>query len=424
MVSNFNQLHQISLDKVNRIAFSLMLLVALLYTIPFSPRTGLIDTAETGGGNLFRQLFFVSIFGISLLMPVLLTKRLILIKVPTLFIVTFGWALITLMWSGVPGIGFRRLLLTFICSYCIYYFIHAIGVKEATLYLVKLTIALAIATFLSGALLDVARHGFSDPERATIGAWRGVFFHKNHAGVVIAVALIGSSLKYLIEKSRIYLLWAVVCFFTLWLTKSKSSFAYALLSILLTYVTIYSFKAERVTRSITSLSAGVALCIFILTFLNFYADIFDDPDAFTGRVFIWKTVLNLFYERPLLGHGFGSIYGVGTISPLSQYVSVGTWIERVPHGHNGYIDMLASVGMIGFILLMITFIFIPIKNLLTGSVGSFKFERYYYIAILIFLVFHNTMESSLFDRIRHGWIFFSLVYAASYCIFKVQTTKK
>jgi O-antigen ligase len=79
-----------------------------------------------------------------------------------------------------------------------------------------------------------------------------------------------------------------------------------------------------------------------------------------SRLSLWGAVLDMFAERPLLGHGPGNfrlIHG--------RYLGLAAWDTRV-NANNLYLELLSGVGLLGliaFFALMLTVIFTPITPL-------------------------------------------------------------
>jgi O-antigen ligase len=71
----------------------------------------------------------------------------------------------------------------------------------------------------------------------------------------------------------------------------------------------------------------------------------------TGRTVFWEAAWDKFLEQPLAGYGFGS-------SRFSVLQGIGA--DQYTHLHNGYLEALIGVGLIGFIPFLIA-VFVAIK---------------------------------------------------------------
>ena len=72
-----------------------------------------------------------------------------------------------------------------------------------------------------------------------------------------------------------------------------------------------------------------------------------------GRIDIWKASINLWLERPLIGHGLGK-----TVSLYSS-----GWIEKFQL-HNYFLQLLQNIGLIGMLIVVSCFLFWLKKYLL------------------------------------------------------------
>ncbi len=66
--------------------------------------------------------------------------------------------------------------------------------------------------------------------------------------------------------------------------------------------------------------------------------------SLTGRAPLWRQVLRVIAERPLLGHGYAGFWSDD--SPQVQYIwLLAGW--RAPDSHNGYLDTVLQLGVAG-----------------------------------------------------------------------------
>ena len=69
--------------------------------------------------------------------------------------------------------------------------------------------------------------------------------------------------------------------------------------------------------------------------------------SLTGRVPLWQESWALWGQRPLFGYGYAAFWNAG--SPDVQYVwKIIGW--NAPNAHNGYMDVLLQVGLLGLAL--------------------------------------------------------------------------
>jgi O-antigen ligase len=152
------------------------------------------------------------------------------------------------------------------------------------------------------------------------------------------------------------------------------------------------------------------LASFALLDAGLIAHVLEDPREFTGRAAIWAAELRFIGDHPLLGSGFGTFADTGGLSPLHGYVD-NRWVEAVSHGHNGYLQILVTIGGTGFILAILAVVVWPLRRFwaLDHAHDSFKPMLF---ALFVFLVLHNFMESDFLEGDGVGWGAMLMVIAA------------
>jgi O-antigen ligase len=155
----------------------------------------------------------------------------------------------------------------------------------------------------------------------------------------------------------------------------------------------------------------VALAVTV-ALLNYEAisRILSDPQEFTGRTAIWQAEIAFIRDHPWLGSGFGSFADTGALSPLHNYVGA-SWVDAVSHGHNGYLQLIVTIGFVGFAIAMIAIILTP--------AGAFwriddmdRLLKALLFSLFIFFVFHNLTESDFLESDGASWVVFLMMMAA------------
>ena len=422
---------QLEHSRLFAILLGAFLIITFVSSIPFSPRNTLVDVEATGSGTLIRQVLYVLIFSFSVLIFALSRKRFVFIALPWPILMVFAWSLITLTWSAVPGIGFRRLMLAFIVCSVLYNLVFSLGVEKAFKILVFVIIGCTLSSLLAGVITPAAIHQANDREANIVGDWRGIFVHKNNAGLMSALAFMLAFNQLLTSKRK---LWAAMTGLTglmLLLTGSKTSLILCFPALAVAYYAKhYQLVRNRSIKTILAASIGFVILFFtcfILLNWELAKDTFADPTAFTGRAGIWDVMLKVISENPLFGHGFGSLFSVGSASPLAKYTATYAleWIGEVAHSHNGYIEIIASIGFIGFILALYAFLIKPLKlffNLSTQYTAPYIVPIF---SLLTFMICHNSFETSFFNGARRGWIVWFFIICFIYTLDKkVKSIKK
>ena len=236
------------------------------------------------------------------------------------------------------------------------------------------------------------------------GTWRGIIGQKNLLGIFCALTLywcavcwhqkvIGSNMAVLV------CLPALTC-----LLMSRSS-----TSAMLTVASVSSYfflVGVRVrSNSLVLRSVLLALMFAVTVVLGHYfvetelpsSQIFIEPiSAFfgkeshlTGRSDIWEIMWGLIAQHPILGMGYASFW-LGPGGP-SQFVS-DLLLWQVPTAHNGYLEILNEVGIVGM-LLFISALLWHVANLARLSVHNRPLAASH-IGILVIFLISNFSEST------------------------------
>ena len=116
-------------------------------------------------------------------------------------------------------------------------------------------------------------------------------------------------------------------------------------------------------------------------------------------------------DHPLLGAGFGTFTNSGGQSPLHNYVS-GSWVDAVSHGHNGYLQVLVTIGGIGFVLTLVAAMVAPLARFWTLDRQEEDAFRPMLLALFVFAILHNFMESDFLEGDAPTWAALLLTIAA------------
>lgn len=209
-------------------------------------------------------------------------------------------------------------------------------------------------------------------------AWRGVFWHKNHLGTLVALL----SLVYLVRLADHYhrhrTLMLVDGFFyasailVVWLSRSATGLVVLLAGnslAVLGYVWQRNRTRLRWPHYWAALAlGGGALVTCALRFKDLLAMLGKDP-TLTGRIPMWNLVLADFAsQRPVLGYGMGAFWN--SLSNRLAVQQAAGWGWPVAIGDNGWLDVLLNLGGVGcvlFLLLLLSMASRALERLRQGS---------------------------------------------------------
>lgn len=113
----------------------------------------------------------------------------------------------------------------------------------------------------------------------------------------------------------------------------------------------------------------------------------ENVSSLTGRLPLWNELWKSAEKRPLVGHGYGGFWGEKNVL---KYSAIFGW--HIPHAHNGYLDLMLAVGVVGAALYVAWVI-------ATAVVAGVRFERWsdagdlFVVCLLVFSLVHAVTES-------------------------------
>jgi exopolysaccharide production protein ExoQ len=185
----------------------------------------------------------------------------------------------------------------------------------------------------------------------------------------------------------------------LFMSQSKTSFGLALLAPMIGLALVYAARRMRISPAlVVTVTIALAILIFFIgrdaglwTFKSINEALLGDP-TLTGRTDIWDFAVTLIEKRPLLGYGYEGVWGTG-YDGIPYKTTLG-YPRVTPTGHNGYIDMLVHLGVVGFALKAV---FIVSMLIVAGRLASSDWRLgWLSLTIASFVLLHNGLESDIF----------------------------
>jgi O-antigen ligase len=182
------------------------------------------------------------------------------------------------------------------------------------------------------------------------GAIRGVFMHKNMFGICCVITSLFYLTSFLKAKSlkykSIFLVLYTLSFVLVIGSKSTTSL---LLFFLLTASYIFFLSLSKIKsmqkRALIYYLFLSALIMLTVTFSAYYEEIAyalgKDP-TLTGRTELWDVLLQIAFDRPVVGHGLGLFYRPEI---MYQYSIEFGWDAK--SAHSSYIDLFLGIGFLG-----------------------------------------------------------------------------
>ncbi|WP_263381266.1 O-antigen ligase family protein [Granulicella arctica] len=356
--------------------------------------------ADTDLGVVSNQVHLPVVISTAILYLLVLTRlvsmpaRMILaVRSIAVFLPLIGMVILSAAWSTDPSVTLRRagfLLLTTIIALIL-------GTDFEVTELVRLLAAASfIHILLCAAFFAVAPHTLYSPSDAH--ALKGLTTHKNIFGFEQGLAFLAFLFVPFQRFTKFRLPLAAAAFVLLLLSHSSGSLV-ATVSALACIPFLFVLKFSHAQRlPLLLIAATIWICLFylLLTNASIIPTLLSKDATLTGRTQLWSLVLIAISNHPLLGYGFDSFWQGLQGDSLVIIRGVG-WL--VPTAHNGYLDLLLSIGYVGASLFCATLSVAAIRAVNYVKSGVMPTSaRFFPCAFLVFLLVYNLNESALLTR--------------------------
>lgn len=398
-------------------AYVALLLLVFVGLTPFETReagTIAIGVATSGAGDTLRQICYLGVFFVIVAAAWQHRQWNAVAIIPLSMALLLLWCAMSAAWAGEPAIVVRRAGLEIVLVASVLLSVDTIGPERALRLWCYVLIGILIVNWISIPIIPQAVHQPGEADPGLVGNWRGLYFHKNIAGSVSAITVIILLFSAIDNKRRVDFALALAAAGFLVMTKSKSSLAFLPVALLFGFVYRIAWKRD-LDRLIVMVCAGlivVVIATIALLQADFIARFLEDSSELTGRAAIWQAEAAYIADHPLLGSGYGTFADTGAQSPLHGYFGANTsaWVQNVAHGHNGYLQLLVTIGGIGFVLAMVALLIRPALMFWPRDDENLKFKSLLF-AIFTFDVFHNLLESDFLESDGVQWVTFLIMLA-------------
>ncbi len=275
-----------------------------------------------------------------------------------LYFILFGLLyLVSLLWSEEPAGTLGKsleILLAGLIALETSRYANALERVEALRRIILLTIS-AISVFtVVGFLLRISAFIQQRPGLFTHTTAQSPFLSGNGLGYVASalflVVFADWQARRIATRSAVPQMAFALALFTL--SASRTSFVILIFTILLVV-----FRRSKSAAILSGLLLGVAAFVLrqvLLSRLQGHQST-SDFATLSGRTVLWSTALRQFKSHPLLGAG-GGIGGKTVIKNIGNY-----YLQTVSSLHNGFLELLMSLGLIGLILGVYMLVLVTIR---------------------------------------------------------------
>ncbi|HXC55421.1 MAG TPA: O-antigen ligase [Rhizomicrobium sp.] len=404
-----------SLDtRIAEAGFVLLLLLIFVGVHPFEARNAASVGARamsSATGDSLRQVAYLGVFALVVYSAARKHGLAAIRAIPVLLGVLMLWCLVTASWADEPDLAARRAVLALTLVVSVLLSVDTLGAQRAVILWRNVVACVIIADWISVALVHQAIHLPDDVEADLAGSWRGLHSHKNTAGFVAATA--AAMFLYFSVATRRWTDMVLLALSLGFLVMTRSKSSMGLLPLALAAGGLYRVALRnKLDRSIAAVAAMLFLLVFAVVVTvqwEFIARFLEDPQHFTGRSAIWQAEVAYIRDNPLFGAGYGTFTNTGVRSPIYPYVG-GGWVADIGEGHSGYLEMLVTIGGIGFVLAMAALVAEPFVEFWRtwrrdDLVNALLFTLFF------FAVLHNFMESDFLEGTAVQWGQFLLILA-------------
>jgi len=335
-----------------KVSFAIYLFFVFFGTrMPFYEK--ITEAENLGTSNIINQIVFGSLFVISVILLIPKRKELFnLIKREKFLTIFLFWCLITIIWSNYALVSLKRYI----------QYLTTVTVTLSVLLHVKDTkqiinvFKIIIGGYLMIALLTI----FTIPGALDrFGIWRGVASHKNTLGQISLVSVIFFTAifkkEYSLKSKTIVAILIIMAIVLLFGSQSSTSiFTFLILFVLTATLLIDKFFEPIGIRKTVSLFIMFVVMVMFISIMLVVPEIIEDAVGstgkdltFTGRVDLWADIWKEAQNHLLIGTGFQG-YWVVTSTKVELLFEIYSWLPT--QAHNGYLDIINEVGIIGIIL--------------------------------------------------------------------------
>jgi len=193
------------------------------------------------------------------------------------------------------------------------------------------------------------------------GAWKGLYWHKNHMGFVAAF----TNTLFLINivysfglKRKLALPWIPLYLFSLFFVYQTDSVAAYITTVFLHVViilTLLLLKYRERLRSSNYVIFGIIVIVALIVLydnLDLFFKFFNRSPTLTGRLPMWSILFETYFSRrPVLGYGFNAFWYVGSYR-VAMGLAAG-YPDQIVIADNGFIDILMNTGYFGLALFLL-----------------------------------------------------------------------
>ena len=193
------------------------------------------------------------------------------------------------------------------------------------------------------------------------GAWKGVYWHKNHMGLLatfINILFLIRIIDAWQSKSRSVLLWGLLYVFSLLFIYQTDSVASYLTTMFLHGVILFIFALLKFREKIRKVHYLIFIIVVLFVSLILYNNldqffgVFNRNTTLTGRIPMWTYLFDTYLDqRPLAGYGFNAFWYIRSHRVAMMHAA--GYPDQIVVADNGFIDILMNIGYVGLVIFLL-----------------------------------------------------------------------
>ena len=307
-----------------------------------------------------------------------------------------AWLSCSIMWSIDPRFTTKRVGITLLLSLGALYASDRISLQE-TKALVMFICSVSILLGLFNVLLNNSFFPFSSSWR--FGGNQHPISQAWHCGLLFLSALSLAKTAKQNSARAVYIGIAIIALFFLIITRSRMAFVATFMATAV-YLGLVETERYRGVLVFLAIIIGGCLIYFLLgnQLMGFTEKVvtlgrvgeIHSMGTLTGRIPLWKAVMQLVNQRPFFGYGYEAFLTSINLVWVSNELG---WATSSPH--SGYINTLGGLGYIGFSTLVLILILSVTKSFRLARLNP---EYAFITAIIVWLIFNLYTEDQVLAR--------------------------
>lgn len=335
-----------TVSRPGRIEIGVAALTLFMFAEAFVPRllspAATDVTGEIPESTLLRYLW-LPFYGLIFIGLIVTGRKALGAALRSPFLIALAlMAMLSALWSIDPDLSFRRGLALLFTTLLGVYLAARYDWISALRLLAGVWLFLMVASFLAG-LTPFGRMTEVYP-----GAWSGGWWEKNQLGGHAArSAFLFAFLAWRDEPWRkLWIASTLLCLALIVLAKSAT----ALVATGLGFAVLMSAWWMLKGRGYALILAWAGVSIIGLLAIIYVAapgallGLLGKDPTLTGRTDIWANLIDAISEKPTLGYGYLAFWGLDS-EPRYWLAKAVAW--NAPSGHNGWLDLAISMGLVG-----------------------------------------------------------------------------